>query len=259
MDGRIKQMKQIPNKWKKHLTLVEFGLKRENDLNREIKRYHSNEILKLIDDLYQNFEMDDSDSAYIISLIPNIDYFKLPNYLVKSKEQIDGILEFAENKKGSFSEIWCCEKSRRKGMDNVIGRIALKTNMNYAPNESEHMIEQVWSINHRDIERYSLSTKMNYLRTSRDGWHRRYYLDSINIVNPDDKEIILNDFFCVVKNIEDKRDKIENLLEYLKQIDISEISLEYMLNGDKFKFIDWDTSNDKKVIDSIFKEKLERE
>lgn len=252
-------MANTPNKWKKHLTLVEFGLKTKEELNHEIKRYRENDIFKLINNLHKMFELNSQNATYIISLIPTFEYFKLPNYLVKTEADIEGILNFAKDKKGKFSEIWCCEKSKRTGLDNVIGRIALKTNMHHAPNESEQMIEQVWSVNHRDIETYHSSSKINYLKASREGWHRTYHLDYLHILNPNDKETILNDFICAARNIEINREKIENWLEYLNQINISEICLEYMLNGDKFKFIDWDTANDKKVIHSIFNQDLERE
>ena len=252
-------MKQEPNKWKKHRILVEFGFKTQDELENEVKRYQKEEILEMSKYLEKNLTKQNLPSAYIVSLIPKKEFFKLPNYIVKNKEDLSGILEFINNKKGSFSEIWCFEKKEKEGLNHVVGRILLNTGLEYNSNP-EHIIEEVWSINHRDIERYHVMLKINYIRASRDGWNRRYNLDCVSIANEDNKKVMLDDFISVVKNIENTRDKIENLLEFLKGIKIPEISLGYMLVGEKFKFIDWDTFDDKRVIDSIFKrDKEEKE
>ncbi len=244
-------MEQEPNKWKKHLILVEFNLKTQTDLEKEIKRYPKQQIFQLMEDLKQRFHEDSEANAYLLSLIPRIDCFKLPNYIIKTEEDITDFLEFMRKREGLFSEVWCCEKPKREGLDNVIGRVSLSTGKTFRT-EAEHIIEQVWSINHRDIEHYCMNSKMNYLRASREGWNRRYQLDHISMVDKKDKNKMLNDFITVVKNIENNRDKIEDFLEFLREIDISEIVLEYMLVGEQFKFIDWDTSNDKKVIQAVF-------
>ena len=162
---------------------------------------------------------------------------------------------------GFFSEVWCCEKPKRQGLDNVIGRISFNTGKKFRI-EPEQIIEQVWSVNHREIEKYTKNSNINYLRASREGWNRRYEIEHVNITHKENKTKMINDFILAVQSIEGNRDKIENLLDFIKKIGISEIVLEYMLIGENFKFIDWDTSNDKKVIDTIFQkdnEEIERE
>ncbi len=244
-------MGQEPNKWKKHLILVEFNLKTQTDLKKEVRRYQKQEISQLMEYLKQRLHEDAASNAYLLSLIPKIDCFKLPNYMIKTEEDRIGFLEFMRKREKLFSEVWCCEKPKREGLDNVIGRVSFHTGKMFRT-EPEHIIEQVWSINHRDIEHYSIHSKMNYLRASREGWNRRYQVDHISMVDKKDKNKMLDDFISVVKNIENNRDKIENLLKFLSEIDISEIVLEYMLVGEQFKFIDWDTSDDKKVIQAVF-------
>lgn len=249
-------MNDVPNKWKKHLVLVAFGFKTEEELKQEVMRYSKEEVSQLTEDLHSKLEENDN-RAYILSFVPKVDFYKLPNYLVEKEEDIAGIVSFAEERKERFSEIWCCEKTRNQGKNPVIGRIALQTGCGFRT-EPEHRIEQVWSVNHREIEKYETKAKMDYLRASREGWNRRYQLEQFHVVHPEEKEEKLNDFISVARNIEQNREKVEELLAFLKEIGIEEIGLEYMLTGDKFKFIDWDTAKDKEVINCVFCEK-ERE
>jgi len=98
------------------------------------------------------------------------------------------------------------EKKEKEGLNHVVGRILLNTGLEYNSNP-EHIIEQVWSINHRDIERYHVMLKINYIRASRNGWNRRYNLDCVSIANEDNKKVMLDDFISVVKNIENNEEK----------------------------------------------------
>ena len=63
---------------------------------------------------------------------------------------------------------------------------------------------------------------------------------------------MVNGFIQTVKEVESDKEKIEEFENYLEKLGIEELCLEYMLSQKGFSFIDWDTSNDKKVIDSVF-------
>lgn len=118
-----------------------------------------------------------------------------------------------------------------------------------------HSIEQVWNCSHREIERFNKDSKVIYLRASREGWARRYHIDDLRVTSMLDKDKVIKGFIQTVRGIESKKEKIEEFETYLKEIGIHELCLEYMLSQKGFSFIDWDTSNDKKVIDSVFSTK----
>lgn len=91
-----------------------------------------------------------------------------------------------------------------------------------------------------------------YLRASREGWKRHYSIDSLRGFSTENRNIAIKQFFEIVKYIETNREKIESFIDYLKELDIDELCLEYMLSDNRFRFIDWDTKDDKKVIDAVF-------
>lgn len=138
------------------------------------------------------------------------------------------------------------------GLDSIVGRISFNNSDILTSIHGSQTIEQVWNCSHREIESFNKNSKVTYLKASRDGWHRPYCIESLRCVSKTDKSLIINQFVEVAKSIELNREKIENFINYLKSLNIDELCLEYMLSGDKFGFIDWDTKQDKKVINSLF-------
>ena len=252
----------IPNKWKKHLTLVEFGLKRQEDLEKEIHRYKAIQINRLIQDIGQELVENPNSGMYIVSSIPSHDYYKLPNFNVSSLEDLEALKANLDTKfYDKFSEVWYCKKPFKNGHDVITGRISLD-NRNWLNSiKYSHSVEQVWNCSHREIEKFNKNSNAIYLRASREGWGRRYHVDDVRVPSPAYKDKVIEGFRQTAKSIEENKEKIETFETYLKDIGIDELCLEYMLSDKGFSFIDWDTRDDKKVIDSVFqtKEKCEWE
>lgn len=249
----------IPNKWKKHLVLVKFGLKKQEDLENEIHRYPSFHVNTLIEDIKQELEHNPDSGMYIISSIPSHDCFKLPNSCVSSLEDLEEFkTNLDEHFYDKFSEVWYCKKPFENRHDVITGRISLDNRSWVNSIKYSHSIEQVWNCSHREIEKFNKDSNVIYLRASREGWARRYHIDELRLPSKEDKDKVIKGFIQIVRGIESNKEKIEEFEKYLKGIDIHELCLEYMLSQKGFSFIDWDTSNDKKVIDSVFptKEKV---
>lgn len=249
----------IPNKWKKHLVLVEFGLKKKEDLEKEINRYSSFHIQDLIEDIKREMEKNSNNAVYIISFIPISKCFKLPNFYISSLEDLEKLkTTLDEHFYDKFSEVWYCKKPFSKGQATVTGRILIDNKVGRNSIKYSHNIEQVWACNHREIERFNKNSNVTYMQASREGWGRHYKIEKINIKGEKNKTEILDSFVQSVKEIERSKEKIEEFEKHLKMIGIEELCLEYMFSHKGFSFIDWDTSDDIKVIDSIFptKEKI---
>lgn len=244
---------QIPNKWKKHLVLVTFGLKRQEDLEKEIHRYQALHVNTLIQDIEKELKSNPNSGMYIVSSIPSHDYYKLPNACISSMEDLE---QFKVNLDAhfldKFSEVWYCKKPFQNGQDVITGRISFDNRKGLPSIKYSHTVEQVWNCSHREIEKFNKDTNVIYLRASREGWGRRYHIDDIRVQSIEDKDKVIEGYRQTAKNIEANKEKIEKFEAYLKQIGIEELCLEYMLSQKGFSFIDWDTSNDKKVIDSVF-------
>ena len=137
-------------------------------------------------------------------------------------------------------------------MDSIVGRISINNSDLLSSIDYSQTIEQVWNCSHREIDKFNKFSKVIYLRASRKGWGRHYSIDRLKGFSKDNKDIAIKQFVKVVKYIEANRERIEYFIDFLKNLDIDEVCLEYMLSNDRFGFIDWDTKDDKKVINAIF-------
>ena len=243
----------IPNKWKKHLVLVAFGLKKQEDLENEIHRYSAFHVNTLISDIEKELKSNPNSGMYIISSIPSHDCFKLPNFCISSMEDLEKFKASLDNDfLDRFSEVWYCKKPFQNGHDVVTGRISFDNRDWINSIKYSHSVEQVWNCSHREIEKFNKNSNAMYLRASREGWERRYHIDELRVPSNEDKDKVIKGFIQTVRGIESYKEKIEEFERYLKDIGIDEICLEYMLSQKGFSFIDWDTNDDKKVIDSVF-------
>lgn len=103
--------KSIPNKWKKHLTLVGFGLRTRENLENEIHRYPVSSVNKLIKDIQYELINKPNSGMYIISSVPISDYYKLPNVCINSLEELENFKLSLDNYFFyNFSEVWFCKK-----------------------------------------------------------------------------------------------------------------------------------------------------
>ena len=103
--------RNLPNKWKKHLTLVEFGLRTKENLESEIHRYSVSNVNKLIEDIRNEFVRHPNSGMYIISSIPISNYYKLPNFCISSLKDLEDFKNSLNNNFFyNFSEVWFCKK-----------------------------------------------------------------------------------------------------------------------------------------------------
>lgn len=246
-------VQEVPNKWKKHLVLVEFGLKRQEDLEREIHRYSATHVNALMQDIEEELKNNPNSGMYIVSSIPSNDFYKLPNFSISSMEDLEEFkASLDEHFLEKFSEVWYCKKTFEKGHDLITGRISFNNRDWVSSIKDSHIVEQVWNCSHREIEKLGRDPNIIYIKASREGWGRHYNIDTLNVPSIKDKDKVIRGFRETVRSIEANKEKIEPFEEHLKSIGVDEFCLEYMLSQGKFSFIDWDSSNDKKVIDSIF-------
>jgi len=252
----------IPFKLKKHLVLPYFGLRTMEDLNQEINRYKKQEIDSMVTDIKRDMKQTNGKCSYLISFVPMEQQYKLPNVTISNVEQLkDFYIKYKTDTDYKYSELWFFKKMQNKD-SSMVGRISINLrDINSQVEALEHtqILEQVWSTNHRQIEKYNKTIESIFVIASRMGWSRNYNIDKITI--PQGIEIENKDIIKQLRNsfiqIETYREKIEEFCEYLKKLNINEISLEYMINDGKISFIDWDSSNDKKVIKNIIQNTFE--
>ena len=249
---------KIPIKWQKHLVLPRFGLRTMEDLESEIHRFRNCDLEKMKTEIEKQIENGEQ-NLYTISLVKPDQLHKLPNVSVTNSEELKTFYNNYKQDYRQYAEYWYCKKKIGPKQLTCIGRISFNL-ADQLPNkislENAQIIEQVWNTSHRDIEKYNDKYNKAYIRSHRIGWGRRYKIDILK--EPENDEVkrkqMVEQYIQVVKEIENKKENIEEFLTYLKKLGINELSLEYILEGSKFSFIDWDSQNDLKVINGIKKD-----
>ena len=164
-------------------------------------------------------------------------------------------------KEKDVDEFWYCKKVQGKDKNFSVGRISFDLRTQFSCTEglyTSQTIEQVWNASHRKLE--GIHTDSTYLRASRINWGRRYSIEEINIPDTEtmSKQQLVEQFIQIVKEIERQHEHIIDLSEYLIKLGINQFSLEYLLEKDKFQFIDWDSQDDLKIINGIVGQENER-
>lgn len=161
-------MDKLPNKWKKHLTLVEFGLKSKEALENEIHRFGFHQKEQLVGSIRNDMLSHPKSGFYIVSFIPNLDCFKLPNFCVHTKEDLQTLEHsLSSNVSKNYQEIWYCKKPVAKEDNLLVGRISFQNASWISCMDHSQMIEQVWNCSHREIEKWSPNSTTPFLRASR--------------------------------------------------------------------------------------------
>lgn len=237
-----------PIKWKKHLKLVEYGLREYQDLISEIHRYHILKISEFYSAIKQEILCDirlNKKAFYIIKMVNNNKYYKLPNYRVYTIGDLDEFLLYINPKKHLYDELWYCrtQYSDEYISLNVSGRISFDY-------EHGQTIEQVWNRSPRVIEEYNNSSDFIYLRASRLSWGFRYITERIHIPKSlnIDSSTILSQFFLSAIEIERKREKLDFFVEYIFGYKFHVFSIEYKIANGKLSILDWDTHNDSLIL-----------
>ena len=243
---------KLLNKYKKHKALVLLGLKSQEELNRDLTRFDSQNIEKIKETVLEKIKAAKVPTSYLLSLIPRYDYHSLPNCIVSSEADFS-LLEDLLTTFPEAVEVWAFPKER----DALIGRFALQTDSTDLG--QYQILEQVWSTNHRDIDRYDPRGKIPFISASRPRWMQGYRMDRVQNIPDDDKEKYVRQFVNAAVEIENRREKIEEIAEYFKGLGIESFSLEYRLDSKGFSFIDWDTNKDDKVLIDLFPKTNENE
>jgi len=146
------------------------------------------------------------------------------------------------------SEIWYCRTPIGEEVFSVAGRILFARDELY---ESQ-IVEQVWRCSPRLIEAYGMPNfPFPYARASRSSWGWRFNIDVIYSPTGERAATQKSEFFSSLQTLERARERIEPFLSDLFQrAKLRNASLEYKILGSHLSVIDWDTPNDRAVLDS---------
>ena len=90
------------------------------------------------------------------------------------------------------------------------------------------------------------------MRAARYGWGWRYVIEHVHCprASSDSEASITADFRVAVKVLEENRERLEEFCSFLDTFRFKAYSLEYKIVNGKFSLIDWDTPNDRRVLNA---------
>jgi hypothetical protein len=240
----------VPLKWRKYIKLIEFSLLSLDELQATIRRYSSASAADLLNDLEAKLDEDrrtQEVNLYVIKLVPLLQQGQLPNFRATYREDLSAAYKFLDARLlRNFVEVWLCQTRIDKSIFSVAGRIGFfGTDV-----VRGQVVEQVWRCSPRLIESFGPDFHFPYARASRRSWGWRYHVEALHTPPSSDLSAEAQDgqFRYSLLSIEAKKKQIQRFLEFVEGAGQSNISLEYKIVGSHISVIDWDTSDDRRVL-----------
>ena len=231
-------------KWKKKRILEKYNLINFKELLNDTCRFAIKDYDMLIKMVTGSLRLS-KDYYYRLILVPINHKYKLPNYIVYDEEGIQKVKEFVASYNG-YSEIWLYNDKKEKDEKCFSGRISY----NWKDYVELEFVEIVSADSPRQIENYTIKErKMDYLRLRKTKHDAEYQIEDIyagiKYKDLNEWEKIFN---YVRKMLGEYHTQLCLFKTMVKKYGINSLSLEFRVIDGQFQFIDWDTSNDERII-----------
>lgn len=234
----------INYKWKKKLILEKYQLSKYEDLIEQTVRLRIEEE-QLLEEMIEKELILNEEKYCRIVLVPMEHRYKLPNYIVGGKRELEQLHEFLEGK-GNYCEMWYHTHQRQFRQPIYSGRIS------YTLTEIDilEIVELVSGDNPRKIESYCQGDiNTFYLRISREEKSGGYRIDSAQErtgnggMSPGECQKRLE------HELNKYREKLLRFVNMVKRYQIYSCSIDFNLSDAGITFIDWDTSDDECILE----------
>ena len=250
------ELSNNPLKWLKHLLLVRVGLRKFEELKKEICRITmSDDGIKQARAICTQLLSSgpENSSLIIIKIILPDTTMDLPNYRITTLESIKSTFFEIESKYFKIAdELWICRSNTSSLRSNLGGRIIIPLDTNKF---TDDVLEIIWNTSPRLIDQYR-TLQLPYLLARRISGMLAFSIEVLfipeEIASVETRLQLKRDFSFIAIKIYSHREQIEKFAQILGQSEAKELVLEYKLDGGSFKFIDWDTDSDTKIL-PIFK------
>ena len=232
-----------PFKWKKKLLLVKFGLTDYHCLIEETVRLQSDKKTILRNLLEKELQCG---QICRIVLVPMEHQYKLPNYVVENENDLKGLEVFFSSYKG-YKEIWYFSDAINSQINCFCGRISY----NWTGSGNQQIIEMVSGISPRKLEKYvPKSQEMDYLRFIQRQGTRFFLMDDVYLgINQYSIHGWLSCFGRLRQALDLQEENLRRFGYMFRRHEVLSFSLDFQVRGTTLTFIDWDSSNDLKIVE----------
>jgi len=253
--GRL--AKPEPLKWLKYRLLAAHGLTDDDYLRRTIHRrpWSQRELLlaEVRDAYEQGIATSPAEGAqlFVVKFVSRAQTMWLPNVRVEKRADL-GTLTAAlkQAPPGRYDEIWFCRTLVSAGHLSVAGRLLVDR----WGGANAQRIEQVWRCSPRLIEQLGEQFPFPFVRASRPGWRWHARIDQVHrpAAAPESREDLGEQFTYSLRLLDDMRERMEAFTDLMASLGLEVCSLEYKIEGNRLRIIDWDTGNDSLALQQWF-------
>lgn len=230
-------------KWKKKLLLEKYALASYFDILTETNRFQIDEDVLILKLLEKELEREEPTSCRLV-MVPAKHQYKLPNYVVRTTEDLNGVPAFFQNKH-PYQEIWYFTEDNQEHTQVISGRLSYHW---WCGNYMEY-IELICANTPREIEAYSLNSNTEYMRVSRGAGETAYRVEAIQLGQTYTSEAQwLQTFLLFRQKLSVYNAHLAHFRAVIMSYGINSISLDFKLSRNRLLFIDWDTSDDSKIL-----------
>lgn len=234
-----------PLKWKKHIVLVHWGLRDEENLIKSINRYSIENISGCVKDIKNEFKQNVIDFSIIIKLVYQYNYLSLPNIIIKSEKDIKHLDQAIKRYNLSdFCEIWYC-KNRTHNNGMVFGRMSFR-NDDLFPAICKFHYDLVWSSSARTIENYPY-IDCPFMQIDKENWNAEPVFKYItkDYMQEEAMQAVASK---ILLHISSYSSRIKDFATFAFSAGCKQLCLEFSYVDDSFNFIDWDSDNDRIIL-----------
>ncbi len=238
------------NKWKKYKLLTHLGFIEDNYLQNAIKRFQRSELESLLKFISSFFsEGSNTHKLIIIKFVTKEGFGQLYNLRVEQQYSNEWILQqIFEHTVDSVIQYWACTVDIAPETGNFSGRY-LADAQNYAP----QIIEIIWWTSPRFLESNLHQGIYPYSRHIRLPGQLSYTTEEIILPKsrPFSISVVNYCMQSIIELINSHINSIQILESAISACGLSTYSLEFKFENGKGTFIDWDTTNDKRVLNEF--------
>ncbi|MBL9181195.1 MAG: hypothetical protein JNN17_03580 [Verrucomicrobiaceae bacterium] len=236
-----------PEKWQKYEMLEAFGLAPSGYAGTAIHRYAWRDRSRLLRDLEDETRRDRGGAFWVVKFVPQRLSYLLPNHRIYGMQDLAPLRLALETENSRFAEVWLCKTDVAPDLFSVAGRILIDRREGIAA----QTIEQVWRCSPRLIEKFDHDFPFAYMRAVRPNWgwaariENRFVPVGMALTPNRQRE----DLGRVLATMFPMRSRLLRFEQFLFACGCDVISLEYKMEASSLRFIDWDTHQDRRVLE----------
>jgi hypothetical protein len=238
------KLRAAPDKWQKYEVLEEFGLAPVDYMSKTVHRYRWEDRQYVVSELERTLES--QREFCVVKLVPRRLSYLLPNYRIYTVADLEGLIKVFARPTRQFDEVWFCRTIIDASAFSVAGRVIVDRRAG----DAAQVIEQVWRCSPRLIESIGHDFPFPYVRATRPNWAWSPQVKDIFLpAGWKSSEFQLRaDFGRSLQYMYAYRERIIDFENFLFKCGCDAISLEYKIERNDLRFIDWDTHQDGHIL-----------